>query len=57
MQRRKGRQRDKLFVPPSLTVLKYGDSKGLRGELVYRYLSQFINLKKYLSRNYPVPVK
>jgi len=34
MQRRKERQRDRLFVPPSLTVLKYRDSKGLRGKLV-----------------------
>ena len=37
--------------------IKYRDSEGLRGKLVNRYLSLFINLKKYLSRDYPVPVK
>ena len=39
MQRRKGRQGDRLFAPPSLTVLKYRDSEGLRGKLINRCLS------------------
>ncbi len=34
MQRRKKRQRDRLFVPLILTVLKYKDSKSPRGKLV-----------------------
>ena len=41
MQRRKGRQGDRLFVPPSSTVLKYRNSEALRGKLANRCLLFF----------------
>ncbi len=34
-----GRQGNKLFVPPNLTVLKHRNSEGLRGKLINRCLS------------------
>jgi len=36
MQRRKWRHEDRLFVLPSLAMLKYRDSEGLRGKLIIR---------------------
>ena len=43
MQKRKGRQGNRLFVPPNLTVLKYRDSEDLRGKLINRCLSLFVS--------------
>jgi hypothetical protein len=48
MQRRKGRQGDRVFVPPSLTVQKYRDSEGIRGKFVNRCLSLLIPINYFV---------